>query len=99
MSNSCKVKFGFNWKQVEEVPLSDYKEVFNILIRTIDRCGGESKLGLKKIQWNFGVRKDSVTITVSKIGALSRSKFSATFMSEMEKAGYDMTSIKEFGRK
>ena len=97
MSDPCKVKFGFKWKEVEDVPLSNYREVFNILIITIDLCGGESKLGLKKIQWNFGDRKDSVTITVSKIRALSESKFSETFMAEMKKAGYDITGIKEFG--
>lgn len=99
MSDPCKVKFEFTWKEVEEVPLSDYKEVFNILMDTIDRCGGASKLGLKKIQYNFGDRKDSITITVSKVKALSWSKFSETFMTELKKARYDMNSIKEFGRK
>lgn len=98
MSDPCKAKFGFKWKEEGEDTLVNCKDVLDILIQTIYLCGGQAKLGLKKIQYNFGDRKDSVTVTVSKTKALSWSKFSKTFMAEMKKAGYDMKSIKEFGR-
>lgn len=95
MSDPCKAKYEFMYGDGKEEGLVDCEDVIRILTFSINRSGGHAKLGSKKIQYNFDQygRKDTLTITFGTQAALRHSKFSATFISEMKNAGYNIKKV------